>query len=46
MFSFFLVIAMGCQEGPSGDPEFKKEKVDPKSDLPVQGEKLQEAPPA
>ena len=46
MVSFFLVIAMGCQEGPGGDPEFKKEKVDPTSNQPVKDERMQEAPEA
>jgi hypothetical protein len=45
MVCFFLAIAVGCNEGPKGDPEFKKAKIDAKSEQPVQGEKEQEAPP-
>ena len=43
---FLLAIAVGCQDAPAGDPEFKKEKVDPTSNKPKEGEKLQEAPGA
>ena len=46
LMCFFLAIAVGCQDGPKGDPAFKKEKVDPDSNKPVQGEKMQDAPPA
>jgi hypothetical protein len=45
MVCFFLAIAVGCQEGPKGDPAFKKEKVDKAEFQPVQGEKQQDAPP-
>jgi len=46
MVCFFLALAVGCQDGPEGDPAFKKEKVDPTSEQPVEGKKDQEAPPA
>jgi hypothetical protein len=45
MVCFFLALAVGCQDGPKGDAEFKKEKVDPASNKPT-NEVLQEAPPA
>ena len=25
---FLMLVSMGCQEGPKGDPEFKKDKAD------------------
>ncbi len=48
---FFLLVCIvlaivGCQEGPQGDPAFKKEKADPASKMPVKGQRQQEAPPA
>jgi len=45
MVCFLLAMACGCQEGPKGDPAFKKDKADPEVfQTKKPNEKLQEAP--
>jgi hypothetical protein len=47
MVCFMLAMASGCQEGPKGDPAFKKEQADPEVfEVKDKGNKLQEAPGA
>ena len=38
VFSLLLMFSFGCQEGPKGDPEFKKEKAEKLPDIEVEGD--------